>query len=297
MRRNLHPLAVVLGVPLVVAGIVVPCPAASTINASNRCAYAANAGWLDARADATNGVVIGEYVCSGWLYGANIGWISLGGGSPTNGIYYTNNSATDWGVNHLGGGKLGGFAFGPNIGWVNFEDTGNPRFDLRTGVMNGYAYGANIGWIGLSNTSAFVQTDAMAPGADSDGDQIPDAWERLHGTNLTSYSASTDADGDRVSDRDEYAADTDPQNQLERLEVTALGARTVSSTRDITWSARPTRLYRVDINSNLLAGAWTDSGLGLQLPDAGSPSTTRTVEDGALTSRYYRVKAVRPLAP
>ncbi len=64
--------------------------AQSTINATNKFAYAANLGWVNARGDTTNGVVIGEYVCSGFAYAANVGWINFGSGVAANGIYYSN---------------------------------------------------------------------------------------------------------------------------------------------------------------------------------------------------------------
>src|SRR5580698_6252529 len=76
--------------------------AATTIDSVNRSAYGANVGWLDWVADTNNGAVIGEYVCSGYIYSANVGWINLGTGSPANGIQYQNNSATDFGVNQDG---------------------------------------------------------------------------------------------------------------------------------------------------------------------------------------------------
>src|SRR3954469_11498951 len=68
--------------------------AQSTINSSNRFAYGANIGWVDGRADGTNGMVIGEYVCSGYIYAADVGWIKVGSGVPANGIQYQNNSAS-----------------------------------------------------------------------------------------------------------------------------------------------------------------------------------------------------------
>ena len=138
--------------------------AASTINAANRQAYAANFGWLDWRGDSTSGAVIGDYVCSGFIYAANVGWINLGSGSPTNGVRYLNLSANDCGVNQDGLGNLRGYAYGANIGWINFENTGAPRVDLLTGNLAGYAYSANFGWISLSNASAYVQTDSLYPG-------------------------------------------------------------------------------------------------------------------------------------
>ena len=60
--------------------------AGTTINAANHYAYGANLGWMDGLGDANSGVVLGEYVCSGYIYSANVGWINLGTGSPTNGI-------------------------------------------------------------------------------------------------------------------------------------------------------------------------------------------------------------------
>src|SRR5262249_27343626 len=91
--------------------------AATTINATNRFSYGANIGWIDWRGDKANGAIIGEYVCSDYIYSANVGWIHLGNGMPTNGVYYGNLSAADYGVNHDGIGRLRGYAYGANIGW------------------------------------------------------------------------------------------------------------------------------------------------------------------------------------
>ena len=76
--------------------------AATTINAVSKFSCGANLGWMDWRGDTNSGVVIGEFVCAGNLYSANVGWISLGGGTPTNGIQYQNLSPTDCGVNQDG---------------------------------------------------------------------------------------------------------------------------------------------------------------------------------------------------
>ena len=84
--------------------------AATTITPSNKYAYGANVGWMDWRGDTNNGAVIGEFVCSGYIWSANVGWIRLGDGTPVNGIRYLNNSASDYGVNHDGLGNLSGCA-------------------------------------------------------------------------------------------------------------------------------------------------------------------------------------------
>src|ERR1051325_10883778 len=79
--------------------------ATTSINSTNKFAYGANFGWIDARGNTTSGAIIGEFVCSGYLYWENAGWIHLGSNAPANGIQYQNNSATDYGVNHDGTGK------------------------------------------------------------------------------------------------------------------------------------------------------------------------------------------------
>ena len=65
-----------------------PVRAATTITTTNHYACGANVGWMEGRGDIANGAVIGEYVCSGYLYAANVGWICLGGNAPANGIQF-----------------------------------------------------------------------------------------------------------------------------------------------------------------------------------------------------------------
>src|SRR5262249_19087434 len=103
-------------------GGFMPVSAVTTIISVNKYAYGADVSWMDWRGDTANGAIIGEYVCSGYIYAANVGWINLGNGSPLNGIYYQNLSAADFGVNQDGFGNLRGFAYGANIGWINFTN-------------------------------------------------------------------------------------------------------------------------------------------------------------------------------
>jgi hypothetical protein len=131
--------------------------AATTIDPFNKYVWGANIGWMDwsggSGATAT-GAVIGEYVCSGYIYSATVGWINLGSSSPANDIQSQNNSATDFGVNQDGLGNLRGYAYGANIGWINFENGGAPTINMIIGQMSGYVWSANCGWISLSNTVA-----------------------------------------------------------------------------------------------------------------------------------------------
>lgn len=284
---------------VVVFGTAVRSPADSSINASDKYAYGANVGWIDARGDITNGAVIGEFVCSGYLYGANVGWIHLGSGSPTNGVRYGNASADDFGVNHDGLGSLSGYAYGANIGWVNFETNfGKPKVNLLTGNLDGYVWSANVGWISLSNAEAFVRTDRLDVGPDTDGDGIPDQWELSKVSSLTTLTATGDYDNDEVPDLGEYSSDTDPSDNTSYLEV--LDYRQTRGTNvNVAWSSEPTRLYRLDAGSGITNGApWADSGLGLIPPEPPpAAETARAFTDSAATQRFYRVRAVPPLSP
>lgn len=267
--------------------------AATTINDPNQYAYGANVGWISARGDVVHGAAIGPSYCTGYAWSANCGWISLGNG-PTNGWRYSNTSANDWGVNHDGLGNLTGYAYGANIGWIAFEQIrGLPRIDLRTGDFSGHAWGANVGWIGFSNAQAFVQTDSLDPGPDTDGDGIPDPWEMQRAGDLTPLGGSY-PDGDGVPDVDEYGADTDPFTG-EHLEIVSLAETTGTNT--VRWTSRPTRLYRVEATNAmpLAAGGWADVGGGLIGPPAANPAEA-AIPRASTTKEFYRVKAIVPLS-
>ena len=279
------------------APLVTPCSAESTINATNKYAYSANAGWLNGQANMTNGAVMGQYFCTGYVYSANVGWIHLGDG-PTNLSNYINDSAADYGVNVITGKLLRGFAYGANIGWINFEGTGDPQIDLVSGVLSGFAYGANVGWISLSNALAHVQTDTLDSGSDTDSDSVPDVWEYKYATNLTMILGGTnDTDGDGVSDQDEYGADTDPLSDAEMLTFTGTAAGNTPGII-LTWVAtKPTRLYSIETTDGLSNGTvWVDSGLGQFSPDP-SNSTTRGFSTTGITRKFFRAVSHVPLAP
>lgn len=278
---------------LLPAGIAL---ADTTINVDDKYAYGANVGWINCRGDVPDGAVVGEFICSGYLWGANIGWIHLGDGTPQNGHQYANGSASDFGVNHAGLGRLRGYAYGANVGWITFEDQGNARCDLSTGNLSGYAYGANIGWISLSNQSAFVRTDSMEPATSGDGDTIADPWEYKFTNVLTALYDGHDADDDGVNDEDEETADTNPLDGTDYLRISAVGVPDSTNT-DVSWPSRATRLYSVD-HATTLTGtpSWTDSALGTFEPDGGT-STTRRITEPSGAKRFYRVKAHRPTLP
>lgn len=267
--------------------------AASTISASNKWAWAANSGWVNCLADVTNGMEVGEFVCSGYWWSTNVGWICLGNGNPTNGVRYTNVSSNDYGVNHSGAGVLRGFAWSDSIGWINFEDTGAPKIDLKTGMLSGYAWGGSMGWISFTNIQAFSQSTNIASSADSDLDGIPDQWEMANAGNLTDLGnpADPDYDDDGVDDVDEYGAGTNPKNDGSLLKVTNL--KLSGSNVQLSWLTSSTRVYKVETRPNLLTGSWTTNGTVVTTT---ATSTTSTISMGSYSGLFYRIKACLPFS-
>jgi hypothetical protein len=267
----------------------------SNINTGQAEAWGANVGWINWRPDSVSGATIGQFVCSGYLYSANVGWISLGNGAPANGFAYQNNSASDFGVNADETGNLRGLAYGANVGWISFEPLGAPRVDLSTGRLSGAAYGANIGWISLGDPNSFVAVDSISAGADSDGDGIPDAWEMFYAGNLTTFTATSDYDGDGATDLQEYLAGTNPLDPTDSFHIVSLVVSEDRISVSLSWTAKLTRQYRVLTRPTLAStNSWVDSGLGLISPDG--TVLTRSIPLSGRDS-FYQVEAVRPLGP
>jgi hypothetical protein len=270
----------------------------STIDPNLHHAWGANIGWLDFRGAGPHGAVVSEYVLSGYVYSANCGWISLGNGVPAQGGVYSNTSASDFGVIVLPHFSipftafLRGVAYGANIGWIHFESTGDPRLDLRTGAFRGYAWSANCGWLNLGELGVVLETDAITPGLDSDGDQIPDAWEwSLFPGDLAAIGIATDQDSDGVLDRDEYLAETDPFDNTSALGFTAFDVNSSGTLTTLTWTSRSGRLYRIWHTSDLNL-PWS---IGESNINPTGALTTRTIASPSALRRFYRVEAFRPL--
>jgi hypothetical protein len=82
---------------------------------------------------------------------------------------------------------------------------------LSNGRLRGFAWSANIGWINLDDLNVFVQTDSIYPGFDSDGDGIADPFEYEYFGDL-SHDGSGDSDSDGEDDLSEYRSDTNPND-------------------------------------------------------------------------------------
>jgi hypothetical protein len=284
-----HP---ILGI-LVFAFLALSAMASSTISATDRFAHAANAGWIDFRPSAGDGVRIEERHLSGYAYAANFGWIHFGDGSPENGYAYTNTSSTDYGVNLTPDGSLSGLAYSANIGWITFEQHwGQPRLDYSTGRFSGHAHATNAGWIALDTPFSGLVASSIAAPADADGDGISDAWEMEHFEKLTLSSVSTDADGDGVSDHQEYLAGTDPLDAASHLRIVSHNHDKDNTRTSLEFTTAPNRLYAIQQGD--LKDKWIDAGFGLVTPEPGT-TTTRTFVHPPASKLFFRVQAWKPL--
>lgn len=113
-----------------------------------------------------------------------------------------------------------------------------------------------------------------APPADTDGDEISDTWELQRAGNLSMMSATSDADHDGARDHQEYLADTDPLDPLDRFRITRFQQDSANPAAwQLIWTSKPTRVYRVEKSTDFELSHWTDSGLGVIQPAAGITTT------------------------
>lgn len=111
-----------------------------TIDAVNKFAWSANAGWINV--NPTNGNVrITDAGMTGYTWDGVFGWMNV---APTNG-----------GVANDGEGHLSGYAWSAGAGWVNFSGvTIN-----SAGQFHGSATGATMGTINFDCANCLVTTD------------------------------------------------------------------------------------------------------------------------------------------
>ena len=271
-------------------------PGTTTIMPGGEFAWAQNAGWINARhalPATSGGLITGDYFLCGDAWGQNIGWIRCGSGAPTDGIRYSNTTATDYGVNHDGTGNLSGYAWAQNAGWINFgwaapSDGGRPRINLQTGKFTGFAWGQNLGWIRLDG----LITSSL-PVTDTDADGLSDAWERQHFASLTKANAATDSDGDGDTDAAEFLAGTNPASALSRFEILHFTISPSGLQESFTFTSNPGRFYEILAGSDLQT--WSTAGTV-----AGAPGTTTTVTvtlPASPNRQFLTPKPKRPLTP
>jgi hypothetical protein len=144
---------------------------------------------------------------------------------------------------------------------VNFA-LGRSGEALRWSAPDGqYREGVEFGWQTTGRSEGRTEDggplilslmDGPSPGrsnrtpeepTDTDGDGLPDAWERENGTDLNRPDADADTDGDGMSHREEYLAGTDPQDRNSGLRLT--GGVGEGGGLTLEFMAMPGRAYEV----------------------------------------------------
>ncbi len=130
-----------------------------------------------------------------------------------------------------------------------------------------------------SNVAATLQ--------DSDGDGLPDEWERAYGLDPANPAdADLDKDGDGLSNRDEFAAGTDPGDAASALRIETITRESTAIV--VRFFAVAGRTYRVEVRDDFSAtGDWrTLSVVSPLITPAEVAVTDPSPSPGA---RFYRV--------
>ncbi|HWY29099.1 MAG TPA: immunoglobulin domain-containing protein, partial [Candidatus Acidoferrum sp.] len=166
------------------------------------------------------------------------------------------------------------------------------------------------------NTRAFLVDDPASAGVpmrfyrvvtpvqsfwdpDSDGDGIPDSWMLQifgHPTGLASdhSRAQDDADGDGMTNLQEYRAGTDPLDPQSNLKLQFQGMDSTTGLPQVSFTAMPGIGYTLQYSDDLTSGNWQ------KLRDEPAADSIRTVilTDPKATNsstRFYRI--VTPIQP
>jgi hypothetical protein len=146
-------------------------------------------------------------------------------------------------------------------------------------------------------TAAALDPAAFIQMSDNDADGLPNAWEIAHGLDPDDdgsvdphQGATGNADGDALTNWQEYLADTHPRDAASVFEIAA--ARPGDGVFIIRVDSSSNRVYRLEGGDALPAPGWDlitngvpGSGGPLELADPAAPSTPR---------RYYRAGVSLP---
>jgi hypothetical protein len=148
------------------------------------------------------------------------------------------------------------------------------------------------GWTELTPVRQLTHTNAvLVVLEDTDGDRMADEWELRHQLMVGINDGDLDADGDGVSNLDEYRSGTDPQSKEDYLKVQSLTLPEGLNVVVLKFVAVSNRTYTVQWREGVAAGPWS------KLEDVPARPATREVEvrDGTIGmgQRFYRLATPR----
>jgi hypothetical protein len=129
--------------------------------------------------------------------------------------------------------------------------------------------------------------------ADSDGDGIPDWWMLKYFGHATGQAAdlsraADDADGDGMSNLQEYLAGTDPTNPASVLAVQITPVVATGASTTLIWPAMPGKSYQVQYTDDLTGPGWLNYSGGVAVVGARASIAVPASQ----TTRFYRAVCV-----
>ncbi|HOK78331.1 MAG TPA: hypothetical protein PLW35_11495, partial [Verrucomicrobiota bacterium] len=122
---------------------------------------------------------------------------------------------------------------------------------------------------------------------DYDHDGMLDAWEILQFGDLTVADATSDRDGDRARDVEEFVAGTDPNNAQDYFHIQDwFFAETVGGNLVLRWNSVTGRVYTVNTATNLAESSW--SNVLQRMGDGTAQSFTNPLPD--VPHRFFRLR-------
>jgi hypothetical protein len=135
-----------------------------------------------------------------------------------------------------------------------------------------------------ANWQGATPTPGPAANPDSDGDGMPDAWEQENGLVVGVNDAGGDADGDGLTNLEEYRACTDPQSAASTLRLTIEYSGAVV----LQFQAVSNKAYTVEFTDSLNGGgSWSNLVTINAAPATGPLNVTNYPPS---SNRFYRVR-------
>ena len=158
------------------------------------------------------------------------------------------------------------------------------QYDLCDRIKSA-TYTVSNSIVTLSHDAAHNVTESKAI-KDVDGDGIPDYWEILNFSNLTSCTGTSDWNNNGLSDFEEYLLGANPTQAGSSFVCNLGGTPPVNPGYFIVrWSGATNRTYAIQLSTNLPAGF---SSLATNIP--GTPPVSEYRHDTLAPSGFYRIR-------